>query len=111
MIEEITNPEAIEIINAMERLDSAWATCGERNGMAFTALALWRAYSPAILNGSDDAAHSLRRAINRTCPGILSASAIYANHVEAGWAHFDEEPHIRTLFVKEMGRDPFIPAR
>ncbi len=111
MLAEITNPETIEIIQAMEHLDCAWSLCGERNGPAFTALAFWHAYSPAILNGSDDAARSLRRAIDRTCPGLLPAAAIYANHVEAGWYCFDEEPRVRALFVKEMGRDPFIPAR
>jgi hypothetical protein len=100
-----------DLIATMEHLNVAWGTCGEPEGPMLDLLLRWDAISGAILDGNHEPADLFRRTAATDAPGLLPAAAIYANHVEAGWAHFDEEPHIRALFVKEMGRDPFIPAR
>lgn len=100
-----------DLLVTMEHLNLAWDLCGQPEGPLLDLLLRWDAISGAVLDGAREAADLFRRTAAAGAPGLLPAAAIYANHVEAGWWYFDEEPRVRALFVKEMGRDPFIPAR
>jgi hypothetical protein len=99
-----------DLITTMEHLNLAWDLCGRSEGPLLDLLLRWDAISGAVLDGAHEAADLFRRTAATDAPGLLPAAVVYANHVEAGWWYFDEEPRVRALFVKEMGRDPFIPA-
>lgn len=100
-----------DLIVTMEHLNVAWDLCGAPEGPLLDLLLRWDAISGAVIDGAHEAAALFRRSAAIDAPGILPAAAVYANHAEAGWWHADDAPQVRALFVKELGSDPFIPAR
>ena len=99
-----------DLIVTMEHLNVAWDLCGQPEGPLLDLLLRWDAISAAVIDGAHDAAALFRRTAGADAPGLLLAAAVYANHAEAGWWHADDAAQVRTLFVKEMGCDPFIPS-
>jgi hypothetical protein len=66
-----------------------------------------RVVGDAAADGETEAADLIVRTAEATCPGLLAAARIYAQHVEGGWPHPYDEQRVRALFTAEMGRDPF----
>ena len=103
----MTTTKDLTLIDIMEHLGAAWSTCGEADGAVLGLLLRWESISDAVADGETEAADLIARTAEATCPGLLAAARIYAQHVEAGWPHPYDEQRVRALFAEHMGRDPF----
>jgi hypothetical protein len=103
----VTTTKDLTLIDIMEHLGAAWSTCGEADGAVLGLLLRWDSVSDAVADGETEAAALIVRTAESTCPGLLAAARIYAQHVEAGWPHPYDEQRVRALFTEHMGRDPF----
>ena len=111
----MTATEDLTLTDIMEHLGAAWSTCGEAAGSVADCLDDFDLVSDLLLDSvraslpgaALNVEANLRAKIEATCPGLLAAARIYAQHVEAGWPHPYDEQRVRALFAEHMGRDPF----
>ena len=99
--------EDLNLIDIMEHLASAWATCGEAGGIVADCLDDFDLVSDLLLGDAPNVEADLHTRVEARCPGLLAAAKVYGQHVEAGWPYPYDAQRVRALFAAEMGRDPF----